>query len=43
VGRARKIVAAYDAAGGAVANLDGQMIDVPIYRSAQRVLQRAGE
>ena len=43
VARARKIVAAYDAAGGNVANVDGQMIDVPIYRSAQRVLQRAGQ
>jgi citrate lyase beta subunit len=42
VARARKIVAAYDAANGNVANLDGQMIDVPIYRSAQRVLLRAG-
>jgi citrate lyase beta subunit len=41
--RARRIVAAYTAARGAVANLDGQMIDVPIYKSAQRVLQRAGE
>jgi citrate lyase beta subunit len=41
--RARKIVAAYDAAGGNVVNVDGQMIDVPIYRSAQRVLRRAGE
>jgi (S)-citramalyl-CoA lyase len=39
--RARKIVAAYEAARGNVANVDGQMIDVPIYRSAQRVLQRA--
>ena len=43
VERARKIVAAYDAAGGNVANVDGQMIDVPIYRSAQRVLARAGQ
>ena len=42
VTRARKIVAAYEGAGGNVANVDGQMIDVPIYRSAQRVLQRAG-
>jgi len=39
VARARRIVAAYDAAGGNVANVDGQMIDVPIYRSALRVLQ----
>jgi len=42
VARARKIVAAHDAAGGNVATVDGQMIDVPLYRSAQRVLQRAG-
>lgn len=41
--RARRIVAAYDGAKGGVAALDGQMIDVPIYRSAQRVLRRAGE
>ncbi len=41
VARARKIVAAYEAAKGNVANVDGQMIDVPIYRSAQRVLERA--
>lgn len=43
VDRARRLVAAFDAAGGHVANIDGQMIDVPMYRSAQRVLQRAGE
>lgn len=43
VARARKIVAAYESAQGNVANLDGQMIDVPIYRSAQRVLDRAGQ
>ena len=43
VERARRIVAAFDAAGGHVANIDGQMIDVPMYRSAQRVLQRAGD
>ncbi len=41
--RARKIVAAYEAAKGAVANVDGQMIDVPIFKSAQRLLQRAGQ
>ena len=43
IARAQKIIAAYDAAGGNVANVDGQMIDVPIYRSAQRVLARAGQ
>jgi citrate lyase beta subunit len=42
VERARRIVAAYDEAKGNAAQVDGQMIDVPIYRSAQRVLQRAG-
>jgi (S)-citramalyl-CoA lyase len=41
VERARRIVTAFDAAQGNVANIDGQMIDVPMYRSAQRVLQRA--
>ncbi len=41
--RARRLVAAFEAAGGNVANIDGQMIDVPMYRSAQRVLRRAGE
>jgi (S)-citramalyl-CoA lyase len=43
VARARKIVAAYDAAKGNVAVVDGQMIDVPLYRSAQRVLARTEE
>lgn len=43
VTRARKIVEAYDLARGNVVSVDGQMIDVPIYRAAQRVLQRAGE
>lgn len=42
VARARIIVAAYVAAGGNVANVDGQMIDVPIHRSAVRLLQRVG-
>lgn len=40
--RARRIVTAFEAAKGNVANIDGQMIDVPMYRSAQRVLLRAG-
>jgi citrate lyase beta subunit len=42
IARARRIVAAYDEAKGNVATVDGQMVDVPIYRSAQRVLRRAG-
>ncbi|MBI2497093.1 MAG: CoA ester lyase, partial [Opitutae bacterium] len=37
---ARKIVAAYETAKGNVASVDGQMIDTPVYRSAQRVLAR---
>lgn len=43
VERAQRIVAAFDAARGNVAVVDGQMIDVPMYRSAQRVLARAVE
>jgi len=42
VERARLIVAAYEEAKGNVATVDGKMIDVPIYRSAQRVLGRGG-
>ena len=41
--RATRIVSAHDAAKGNVANIGGQMIDVPMYRSAQRILQRAGQ
>lgn len=43
VERARRIVAAYGAAQGNVASVDGQMIDVPLYKSALRILQRTGE
>jgi citrate lyase beta subunit len=43
VERARRIVTAFAVAKGNVAAIDGQMIDVPMVRSAQRVLQRAGE
>ncbi|MBL9216347.1 MAG: CoA ester lyase [Opitutaceae bacterium] len=39
--RARRVVAAYEAAAGNVASLDGQMIDLPVYKSARRTLQRA--
>lgn len=41
VARARRIVAAFEAVQGNAAAIDGQMIDVPMYRSAQRVLARA--
>lgn len=42
IDRARRIVATYDSASGGVANLDGEMIDVPIYKAAVRILDRAG-
>ncbi len=42
VARAQRVVAEFEAARGNVAVIDGQMIDVPMYRSAQRVLARAG-
>lgn len=41
VERARRIVEAFDSAKGHVAAIDGQMIDMPMYRSAQRVLARS--
>jgi citrate lyase beta subunit len=40
VALARRIVAAGDGAGGGVAAVEGKMVDAPLYRSAQRVLQR---
>jgi len=44
VERARRIVAAFDAAGGAgVAAIDGKMLDRPHLRGARRVLERARE
>jgi citrate lyase beta subunit len=41
IARARRLVAAFEAGQGNVAAIDGRMIDVPMYRSAQRVLARA--
>ncbi len=41
IARAQRIVSAFEAAQGHVAAIDGQMIDVPMYRSAQRILARA--
>lgn len=41
VARAQRIVTAFEAAKGNVAVIDGQMIDVPMYRTAQHVLARA--
>jgi len=42
VERARRIVAAFEAADGAAAALDGKMIDKPVVESARRLLIAAG-
>ena len=42
VHRARRILAAYDAAGGAATSLDGEMVDEVIAVQARSVLARAG-
>lgn len=39
--RAQRIVDAYNAAKGNVCEIDGKMIDVPVIRSAQRILELA--
>ena len=41
VARARRIVAAVEAARGGVAVVDGRMVDAPVVRAAERVLARA--
>jgi citrate lyase subunit beta / citryl-CoA lyase len=41
VSRARRIVAAFEAAGGGVASLDGAMIDMPHLKQARLILNRA--
>ena len=38
--RARRIVAAFDAAGGAAAQLDGKLIELPVVLAARRTLER---
>jgi len=38
---AKKVVAAFEAAGGAATQADGQMIDLPLYESAQQTLAAA--
>jgi (S)-citramalyl-CoA lyase len=40
---AKKVVAAFEAAGGAATQADGQMIDLPLYESAQRTLAATEE
>ncbi|HXX39074.1 MAG TPA: CoA ester lyase [bacterium] len=37
VARARRIVEAYERAAGGVCEVDGKMIDAPVYRSAKRI------
>jgi citrate lyase beta subunit len=39
--RAKRVVKAFDAAGGAAALLDGKLIELPVIRAARRVLARA--
>lgn len=43
VAHARRVLAAFDAAAGSAAQLDGRMIDLPVARAARRVLAQAGE
>ncbi len=39
VERAHRIVAAFEAAGGGVCEIDGKMVDKPVYRAAKRALR----
>ncbi|MGE0211791.1 MAG: CoA ester lyase [Parvibaculaceae bacterium] len=41
VAAARRIVEAFEAATGEAIQVDGKMVDVPLYKSAQRTLKRA--
>lgn len=41
INQAKRIVEIYENAGGKVCEIDGKMIDVPIYRSAKRILTLA--
>lgn len=41
VERARRVLAAYEQAGGGVALLDGKLVERPVIRAAERVLARA--
>ena len=42
VDRARRLVRAFDAAGGGAIRFDDQMVDAPHYKQARRLLARAG-
>jgi citrate lyase subunit beta/citryl-CoA lyase/(S)-citramalyl-CoA lyase len=37
------VVAAFEAAAGGAALLDGKLIELPVVRAARRTLERAGE
>ncbi|QEY52750.1 HpcH/HpaI aldolase/citrate lyase family protein [Legionella longbeachae] len=39
IARARKIIAIYQQAGGKACQYEGQMIDIPVYKHAQQILQ----
>jgi (S)-citramalyl-CoA lyase len=39
--RAQRIVAAYDAARGAACQVDGKMVDVPVWKAALRTVRLA--
>ncbi len=41
--KAKRIVDAYEKSGGKVCEIDGKMIDVPIYRSAKRIIDLASK
>jgi citrate lyase subunit beta/citryl-CoA lyase/(S)-citramalyl-CoA lyase len=41
VAHARRIVAAYEESANGVAVLDGRLVDLPVVRSARRLLERA--
>lgn len=41
ISHARRILAAFDAAAGGPAILDGKLIELPVARQARRILDRA--
>jgi citrate lyase subunit beta/citryl-CoA lyase/(S)-citramalyl-CoA lyase len=43
VDRARRLIEAFDVAGGRAAQLDGKLIELPVALAARRVLARAGD
>lgn len=43
ISRSRRILEAFEVAGGGAALLDGKLIDLPVIRAARRTLERAGD